>query len=580
MAVTDYAWRGLWRASFASSPWAGTASAGSSSGEELAEATNPPSTGTAQNGYTPARFDGVNDVLTTESADTTYLATMAFTVHAVIKVLSTSAPQAYYWDEPCLLVQPSSAGIAIGISSSGAGLEVYDSGGAQQTARVALHAGYNVIQAKYDGTNAKIRANGGAWQSVAADSVYLSGSLQLQVGTDYTNSVFLHADLFELAITDVALSDANLDDCRNDSELRLATALSGTAGLTFTCSSFALVGASDLSLSPAGLTFGGTATVVSDALEPVASGVAFTCAPLTLESTQNLSLVSAGIAFTCPSFELVSDALLTSPAGLAFGGTATLEGTGDLSPSPAGLAFTCAPFVLASGDITPLPAGLTFGGSCRLYASGSEAYELPFAKRSDVEASGLDRLIDEYRNAPDRFPVLYGLLRAYLRAAQRVEDGTYSVLASRYPSQLSGYGPIANAQLDVLGTLVGELRNGRSDDAYLLGIKIRIKINTSRGLRADLFEIVRLITDAPFIYTDGGELAFQFDMSDLSEEQIAAIYSALVEARPAGYRAHLTYSSSDSDVLRFGYNGTAPSNGSVLGYGATVNGTFAGSKAG
>lgn len=579
MALVDYAWRGLWRPSFASSPWAGVASAGSSSGEDLLEATNPPSTGTAQNGKTPARFDGVNDILSTESIDSVYIDSTAFTVHAVVKVLSTSAPQTYYWDEPCLLVQPSSAGIAIGISSSGVGLEVYDSGGAQQTARVALHGGYNVIQAKYDGTNAKIRANGGAWQSVAADSVYISGGA-LQLGTDYTGSVFLHAEVFELAITDVALSDSALDDCRNDSELSLGTALSGTAGIAFSCPAFELVGASDISPNAAGLTFGGTATLISDALEPSASGATFDGVAFALEANADLTLSSAGVAFTCASFELASDAVFPGAAGATFGGTASLEATGDLAPSAAALTFTCSPFVLASSDITPGVAGVSFGGTCRLYASGSAAYALTLPRRSTVEASGLDRLIDEYRNAPDRFPVLYGLLRAYLRAAQRTEDATFAVLASRYPSQLSGYGPALNARLDVLGALVGELRKGRDDTAYALGIKVRVRINTSDGLRVDLFEIVRLIADEPFIYSEGDGLCFHFDMSDLTDAEIEAIATALVEAKPAGYRAHFTYSNDGASVLRFGYGASAPSNGTVLGYGANENGTFAGSKAG
>lgn len=54
---------GWWRTDFGGSPWAGVASAGSSSGRDLSEGTNPPSAGSAVNGRTPADFDGSNDRL-------------------------------------------------------------------------------------------------------------------------------------------------------------------------------------------------------------------------------------------------------------------------------------------------------------------------------------------------------------------------------------------------------------------------------------------------------------------------------------------------------------------------------------
>ena len=576
MALTDYSWDGLWRASFSGSPWNGTASAGGSSSRELTEGTTPPGTGTAQNGYTPARFDGVNDFLTLEGVDTDYLATGAFTIHAVVKPVSLGAPQTYYWDEECLLVQPGSAGIAIGLSSSGVGLEVYDSMGAQQTARASLHSGYNVIQAKFDGTNAKIRTNGGAWQSVAADSVYLGG-VALEIGRDYVAAAHGNFDLFEFAIAKVALSDSQLDDCRNDSELRLATALSGSAALTFGASVSSVNG--NVTPDAATLTFGGSiATMIGDVTPDAAT--------LTFGGSCTLALDS----------DLYPDA-----ATLTFGGSCTIEGFGDLAPDAATLTFggSCAivddtilpgPATLTFGGscavytdtLIPSAATLTFGGSCSIVAVGATArvYSAPFAKRTDIEAQGLDRLIDEYRNNPEQFPVLYGLLRAFLARAQASENSAYEVLLSRYPNEISGYGPASDVRLDVLGVLVGELRKGRADASYLRAIKLRSRINRSKGKRKDLYEIVRLITTAPFIYSDDGGLEFEFDFKGLDEDDIATLVSSLIEARPGAYRARVAYSTIGANVLTFGYNGTAPKNGSVLGYDATINGTFAGSQGG
>jgi hypothetical protein len=189
-------------------------------------------------------------------------------------------------------------------------------------------------------------------------------------------------------------------------------------------------------------------------------------------------------------------------------------------------------------------------------------------------------LIDEYRNNEEQFPVLYGLLRAFLARSQASENSAYEVLLSRYPYAISGYGPASDARLDVLGMLVGELRKGRADAAYLRGIKLRARINRSKGKRRDLYEIVRLITSAPFIYSADGGLEFEFDFSNLAEEDIETLVSSLVEARPGGYRARVAYSTIGANVLTFGYDGTAPKNGSVLGYDGTTNGTFAGAQGG
>lgn len=576
MALTDYAWKGLWRASYSGSPWNGTASAGTSSTAELTEGTTPPGTGTAKNGYTPARFDGVNDFLTLEGVDSDYLSASAFTIHAVVKYVSLGAPQTYYWDEECLLVQPGSAGIAIGLSSSGVGLEVYDSGGAQQTARASLHSGYNVIQAKFDGTTAKIRTNGGAWQSVAADSVYL-GSIALEIGRDYVAAAHGNFDLFDFAITNIALSDAQLDDCRNDSELRLQTALSGTSLITFGSSlpsvhgnispnaSQVLFGGSvagligDVTPEASTITFGGSCALALDSdLYPDAATITFG-GSLALESFGDLAPDGATIGFggTC---SLVDDTLLPLPSSITFGGT-------------------CAVY---TDTLFPSAAAIAFGGSCSLLAVGETArvYSSRLTRRTDVEASGLNRLIDEYRNNPEQFPVLYGLLRAYLARAQASEDSAFEVLLSRYPYTISGYGPASDVRLDALGVLVGELRKGRDDDAYLRAIKLRSRINRSKGKLSDLYEIIRLITTAPFGYAGDGGLDFEFDFTGLAEEDITTIVDSLIEARMGGYRVRVAYSTVGANVLAFGYNGTAPKNGSVLGYDATTNGTFAGAKDG
>lgn len=90
---------GWWRASYGGSPWVGSGSLGTSSANNLSEATNPPSVGPGlslfQTGsVAPASFDGTNDILT-GAALSTFITVSAYTVIVLWKVLSSTTLPAY-----------------------------------------------------------------------------------------------------------------------------------------------------------------------------------------------------------------------------------------------------------------------------------------------------------------------------------------------------------------------------------------------------------------------------------------------------------------------------------------------------
>lgn len=94
---------GYWRANatnYAASPWTGTASAGTSGGRNLTEATNPPAAGTAQNGFVPADFDGTNDILAPAATTLdTFANALAFSGWALIRPDSVAGPTYIVVDE-------------------------------------------------------------------------------------------------------------------------------------------------------------------------------------------------------------------------------------------------------------------------------------------------------------------------------------------------------------------------------------------------------------------------------------------------------------------------------------------------
>jgi len=232
------AWSGYWSTNYAGSPWVGEATAGASSGRDLTEATNPPATGTARYGHTPADFDGVNDTLSSVNLVEDFM-TDWVTVHAVVKVNSAVAPSAFLYDDPCIINVYASAAICISVTTSGVAFQVYTSTGSVQTGYVPLSLGVvHCVQARSDGTNCSIRVDGGAWTSVAnVDPIVTAPGVPLLVGKDYYASNFLDADIYTLGVAPSAFSDGTLDslyayDRDRYIFLPLDATLAGDASLT------------------------------------------------------------------------------------------------------------------------------------------------------------------------------------------------------------------------------------------------------------------------------------------------------------------------------------------------------------
>ena len=109
---------------------------------------------------------------------------------------------------------------------------------------------------------------------------------------------------------------------------------------------------------------------------------------------------------------------------------------------------------------------------------------LPVAQ--DVVERGLSRLLWQWEDSP----LLRGMLESYLTAGQEIEDAFFQLLSER------GINEAIGAQLDVLGDIVGEARQGREDDKYRLAILSRGLINNSNGTPEELLEIVATATGA------------------------------------------------------------------------------------
>ncbi len=201
---------GLWRGSFAGTPWTGVASAGSSSGKNLPVlgGSQVPGIGTAINGFAPATFNGTNQALA-NTADTTtaFITTTAYFFSFLIKPVTAVADTTVY-DNPGLVTE---AGGNWGIVFSSAGVRVYHSSATKNTLALATGS-YAQVDITFTGGVLKMRKNGGAWTTVS--SVAATGGITasaFRVGINYGGAAKFTGDMMEILCGTTIPSDAQLD---------------------------------------------------------------------------------------------------------------------------------------------------------------------------------------------------------------------------------------------------------------------------------------------------------------------------------------------------------------------------------
>jgi len=103
----------------------------------------------------------------------------------------------------------------------------------------------------------------------------------------------------------------------------------------------------------------------------------------------------------------------------------------------------------------------------------------PILKNS-VEV-GLSRVIEQFEDKPN----IVGTLDAFLQETQKVEDLAFEVNSAFDLDTAIG------EQLDVIGRLIGETRQGKSDELYRAAIRNRIVANSADGTIDNIISIVK-----------------------------------------------------------------------------------------
>lgn len=216
---------GWWRASYSGSPWNGNPSGGSSEGRSLAEPTNPPTTGSAVNGLTPAAFNGVDTILNSDAYIETLLPPAECSGAVLFYANTAAAPAGAAYDDPALLSEQFA--FSFTFCSAGLGYAWYD-GAWNSPHRVTCGTGaWHLAQFRFDGTNFELRVDSGAWSSHSQTTrSVVPSTYWMRVGyAQISTNVFFDGSVLEIMTSGVSLSDDDFDNIKTYVNARYALSL-------------------------------------------------------------------------------------------------------------------------------------------------------------------------------------------------------------------------------------------------------------------------------------------------------------------------------------------------------------------
>jgi len=190
------------------------------------------------------------------------------------------------------------------------------------------------------------------------------------------------------------------------------------------------------------------------------------------------------------------------------------------------------------------------------------------SKITDHADAAVSRLIEQYRDKPN----FVSLIRTYANRIQRVEDEMWRLFTERTLESAVG------EQLNVLGRVVGQARQGFDDDEYRLHIRAKVKLNRSSGTVPELLEIFRLVTPAgttlQFIPRYPAGFRLRLGVSGFSAAGIALLLGFLRAARAAGVWGGLHWITS-TEAETFCFDG-----GDGAGFGSVLDADIGGKLSG
>lgn len=173
---------------------------------------------------------------------------------------------------------------------------------------------------------------------------------------------------------------------------------------------------------------------------------------------------------------------------------------------------------------------------------------------TDHVERAVGRLFEQFNGKPN----LEAIVSAFAEQAQEVEDALWQLVTLRTVETATG------DQMDRIGEIVGQGREGKGDDEYRLLLKARIKINVSSGTAEDILGVMSAVlgTTPTVRLTEPATacLNLYVEGAATDADTAALLLRFLGEARAAGIGAYLHWSESAPEDT-FTLDGVAPDQG-------------------
>lgn len=154
-----------------------------------------------------------------------------------------------------------------------------------------------------------------------------------------------------------------------------------------------------------------------------------------------------------------------------------------------------------------------------------------YSKNDNNVAEGLANLIEQFSDKEN----IRQYLTAFLNQVQDLEDVLNEVL-----TLTDEINAAFGQQLDNLGSIVGENRNGKSDAQYRTSISARIQLNSSEGTIENVLGLIVAIDPSNAIVLEelfpAGFIATMLNPVDPALIDVNQLGELVTEGRPAGVK--------------------------------------------
>lgn len=177
-------------------------------------------------------------------------------------------------------------------------------------------------------------------------------------------------------------------------------------------------------------------------------------------------------------------------------------------------------------------------------------------------AEMLDLIIEQYKGDQR----LRSFIGAHLTQGQQIEDAARDVEASRDVDQATG------VSLDMLGSLVGQGREGASDADYRILIKARVLVNSGNGRGDEMIALLQLaVISGTWAFGELYPAAISVRINGETDSAAATISRLIRDLSGAGIGTNIAVGPADgAPETPFFYNTTTGSVITAPGYDTTT----------